>query len=988
MSSFKNNIKDELSYQTFISQNPFPMLIIDKKNEYIIDANKSAMEFYGYSYDEFTYMPLDLINIYQECNFSHYINQNTKYFQLKQRFKNNTIKLVDLRFFEFNINDKNYILLIVDDSKSIPKKNLNIEFLFEYAKDTLIVLDKSNKLHYYNKKFEEILKYNHLNKNNISFEIQNQNTLMIKNLTSLKILFLKIDFIETNYDNVDLKLIKINKIKSFNKSEDNLDYINKNNDFLQILESGFLVYLKIYINTDSQTIFDQIKNCTINNINTLLKNQKYKILKSKNNIYLYINADFKNVQILINKLTTSCSCNQICNYNRYNPKFNIAVSKKEKINLKTVEKINLIAQNFDELVYNNILYEDENINYINKMNIENHLKSAISNDEFELYFQKIVNLKTKKVDTIEILLRWIHPKYGFISPAEFIPIAEKNRLIIDIDLWVIKNTFDYILSNPDLFTNLKIHINISPHTLSIKKNIEYILDFSKNIDRNDIFFEITEYSMNNIFIDNIKILKKHGFKFALDDFGTGYACFTQIKLLDIDLIKIDRVFARNIYENIDSIMIIKSIISMCKNLNIEYICEGVESLDELQYLHSLGINNIQGYVFNRPSSLKSLKNEADKQIKSILSKLKEDKITKTNLYKKENLFIQDFDEDFNIISPNIQLAKYLKYDLENFKTINIFDLIPIDLLDIFINLKTKSNTHNMTETILVNIQDFDKNLKMAYCSIKKDLIHECFKLYLEFMDNDHEIENELFSLRKIHLQAFYEAPSGMILLNNSFLIRDWNKSCSKIFGIDKTKALNSNIFKLIKTHNSKTIMHNLFKSAQKFEIAQNSMFNIDDKNNIIYCNWQIKSILNSIDNTYFYICIINDRTKELEINKKLLKLDHAINNSESIIIITDLYGNIEYVNRKFCEISGYDSNEILGKKVDTLSSNEQNNEFYRNLWQTINTGKKWNGVFHNKKKNNDYYWCDATIYPIKEHNKIIGYIAIQTDITNEKNLQI
>ncbi|WXR60876.1 PAS domain-containing sensor histidine kinase [Peptostreptococcaceae bacterium AGR-M142] len=121
-------------------------------------------------------------------------------------------------------------------------------------------------------------------------------------------------------------------------------------------------------------------------------------------------------------------------------------------------------------------------------------------------------------------------------------------------------------------------------------------------------------------------------------------------------------------------------------------------------------------------------------------------------------------------------------------------------------------------------------------------------------------------------------------------------------------------------------------------------------------------------------------------NEIQLNIEKAFEHSESIIIITDVNGYVKYVNKKFEEITLYKKEEIIGKGVQTLSSQKQNLDFYRNFWETIQNGDKWNGSLHSRKKNGDYYWCNSNVYPIKENNKLIGFISIETDMTEEKKL--
>ncbi|MCT4583565.1 MAG: PAS domain-containing sensor histidine kinase [Peptostreptococcaceae bacterium] len=129
-----------------------------------------------------------------------------------------------------------------------------------------------------------------------------------------------------------------------------------------------------------------------------------------------------------------------------------------------------------------------------------------------------------------------------------------------------------------------------------------------------------------------------------------------------------------------------------------------------------------------------------------------------------------------------------------------------------------------------------------------------------------------------------------------------------------------------------------------------------------------------------------DITNKTDSSYNDLKTDKALEFSESVVIITNIKGIITYVNKKFEDITLYKKNEIIGKPVYTLSSQKQNPEFYKDFWDTLKTGNKWSGAFHSRKKNGEYYWCNSNVFPVKENSQLIGFISIETDMTEEKKL--
>jgi len=248
-----------------------------------------------------------------------------------------------------------------------------------------------------------------------------------------------------------------------------------------------------------------------------------------------------------------------------------------------------------------------------KAYIEVELKRAIRNQELELHYQPILDLHSNKVVAVEALIRWNHPRLGTVSPAVFIPIAEETGVITMIGRWVIKEA----LTQAGLWHRegyiLEISINVSQRQLSNDKSfiafIENMLEESQ-IDPGQVSLEITESVLENY--DNVipilNELKQLGVKIALDDFGTGFSSLSFIKRLPINTLKIDQSFIRELTESPTDVAIIKSIIEIAANLNLNIVAEGIETSEQMNILKRLKCLRGQGYLFSRPLSSKDLEN--------------------------------------------------------------------------------------------------------------------------------------------------------------------------------------------------------------------------------------------------------------------------------------------------------------------------------------------------------------------------------------------
>lgn len=240
--------------------------------------------------------------------------------------------------------------------------------------------------------------------------------------------------------------------------------------------------------------------------------------------------------------------------------------------------------------------------------IENKLIESLKLNNFEMFYQPIYDIKTEKIVSFEALLRI---KDFNISPAKFIPIAEKRNLIVDIGNWVIKNVIVQIKEWIDLGIDVKpVSINLSVKQfvdgtfLSILK--EYIDKF--NIPTNLIQLEITESLLlekNEYTIQKLKTLKELGISIILDDFGTGYSSLSYLTYIPVDRIKLDKSL-NDRFLNRHNIETIKNIIGLIKSLDLLVTAEGIESREQVEILKEIGCDNVQGYVFSKPLNANDL----------------------------------------------------------------------------------------------------------------------------------------------------------------------------------------------------------------------------------------------------------------------------------------------------------------------------------------------------------------------------------------------
>ena len=238
------------------------------------------------------------------------------------------------------------------------------------------------------------------------------------------------------------------------------------------------------------------------------------------------------------------------------------------------------------------------------------INNAIDNNLFVLYKQDILPLQQQAVGKqFEILIRMLDNHDQIVSPASFLPIAERYQLTSKIDLWVINAVYDYFVKHDDQLNTIDtISINLSGHSLTDNELEKFIINKLSDgkLPPEKVCFEITETAaITNtkracLFMNNIKAL---GCKFALDDFGSGHSSYAYIKELPIDKIKIDGSFITNMIHNPIDYTTVKSICEIAKATDLEIIAEFVEEESVIQALTELGVDYAQGYYFHKPESL-------------------------------------------------------------------------------------------------------------------------------------------------------------------------------------------------------------------------------------------------------------------------------------------------------------------------------------------------------------------------------------------------
>lgn len=1007
-------LKIEQTYHNFIEHHPLPIIVMRSETGEIVATNKAAELFYGYTKEEFSTVNMDDINTYSKEDVLEEMlkakTQKRNYSLFKHRIKSGDEVSVEVIIYPVTINNEEFLFSLINHKNGFSNNKSEESFpfnaIFNETRDAFIVVNS-----------EDILEGETVYCNNAMAKMVDRKIEAICEV-SFRSLFLDLDkSIVAKYQyaggsqiltlnnrektTVEAKCLKIREngliyslIQLRHMNYEPIGDFKVGPKFQEEISSrfghkkGYLLGVRIFRSMNTNLDYSDYLEFLYDALKSNFSQRKINFVMNKQDatIFLFTTETLEQVSKTLNYFVNTIEFSrESVLYNKVF-KFRVAVSKKDFFGSSICHTIEKSMMSFSETEFNQVMYYRKSKQVRKEQIIKNDIMDAIENDDFVLFGQPIVDVESKSIQGIEILVRWQHELLGLISPKDFIHYAEITGQIKRLDQLVTHKSLQFIESNRPLIKALKMHINLSSRSFDDDMLLQIFKSYDIDLLKENVVFEITEESNSQIVTDTFNRAKEMGISFSIDDFGTGFSSFERVRQVGVDYIKIDRIFVDSLVDSPNDIIILKTILQMCHNLNIDVIAEGVETLEQIEFLHGRNCNKLQGYYFLEPQNLEDLFSNYDvihKDIEYKLEQLNNPDIFSTKFYKQGRVFIQKLNDEYQLVEPNIQLAQRLKYNMEDILKANFLNLIPKDEWIYFKNAVMITN--RTRDTILVNTEIYDAN-NMSYksrCALKSN-DDNGYTLYIEFVEDAND-ESELLGLSKSYTEAFYKSPVGMILLDKNYHIVKCNHSGEEIIGSNAAELLGFNILKIIPESTKE--LTRLFTGAAKRGYNEKMITITHPSDHMVMSQWVVSTVDESENDEKRYICIIQDITERIMLEKEKNKVYKALDQSKSAIIMTDSNAVIEYVNKTFMDITEYTREDVIGKNVNMLSSKEHNIDYYKRLWTAISNGDVWNDEFHNIKKTGESYWCKESIYPVKEQGQIIGFMGIQQDVTEEKKLQ-
>jgi diguanylate cyclase (GGDEF)-like protein len=273
-----------------------------------------------------------------------------------------------------------------------------------------------------------------------------------------------------------------------------------------------------------------------------------------------------------------------------------------------LKKVSVALHNAKETGRNCYRFYTDSMNTLSfqRLSMETGLRKALEREEFILYYQPKVSLIDGRITGAEALIRWMHPDMGLVSPADFIPIAESTGLVVPMTDWVIEEACRQLsLWSKQGLELRSVSINITPASLINRKMNEHVIKHLRlaGVEVSRLDFEITESVLMedvDVVLPALNEFRELGASISIDDFGTGYSSLSYLKRLPISKLKIDQSFIHDLMSDKDDTIIVNALISLAHNLGFRVIAEGVEDLEQLEYLREHKCDVVQGYYYSRP----------------------------------------------------------------------------------------------------------------------------------------------------------------------------------------------------------------------------------------------------------------------------------------------------------------------------------------------------------------------------------------------------
>lgn len=264
---------------------------------------------------------------------------------------------------------------------------------------------------------------------------------------------------------------------------------------------------------------------------------------------------------------------------------------------------------------------------VQRLDVEEQLRVALQEGQFEIMYQPIVSLRSGKTDGVEALVRWQHPERGTLPPAEFISITEETGLIVQLGAWVLRESCRQVVSwnasHPGIPLQLSVNVSARQlHEMDLVGSVRRILH-ETGLPPQQLTLEVTESILLRDVagsIDQLQALRRTGVSIAIDDFGTGYSSLSYLQRLPVDVVKVDRLFVSEVTSGARAAAFVRAILQLCRTIELRTVAEGVETAEQAAALRKLRCDMAQGFFFAHPLDIDQMDARLQREEAGVLTR--------------------------------------------------------------------------------------------------------------------------------------------------------------------------------------------------------------------------------------------------------------------------------------------------------------------------------------------------------------------------------
>ncbi|GAA0453825.1 EAL domain-containing protein [Alkalibacillus silvisoli] len=640
---------------------------------------------------------------------------------------------------------------------------------------------------------------------------------------------------------------------------------------------------------------------------------------------------------------------------------------------------------------------------------ERDFLQAIEEEQFKLVFQPQISLTTGQVIGIEALLRWQHPEHGWISPVDFIPIAEETGVITEITKWVLKKACQQNKAWHDQgLQKTVVSVNISPVDFENDELYNTVMDtlVESNLQPQYLELEITENVMMKDISQTINLLKKinqSGVRIAIDDFGKGNSTLAYIRDLPITTVKLDRSFMNNIPYSHKESTIVKNIIQMCHNLDLQIIAEGVETEEVVTFLSLHHCTIAQGFLFSKPLFVDDYEaniTQSESEAIEMIYRL-EEKVNLRSAQVHDHRFKSLFEQNPDLVCSFSLNGKVLSI---NPAVESLLGFKPHEVLNRDLDVYVQSDDLELTQAHLnsviqgeepdpIDISLVHKEGHIVSCNVT------CFPMRLggrvvgvysviKDTTKQKKLQNALKEKEQKYRFITENMSDYVISIDLKGVIQYASTSNSLLLGYDHLQMEGQVIFEFI----NKEDLNHVKKEFNKLIESKKSGYvevrlQIKDGNSV-WVEAHANPVLNDEGDVVHFVIVSRDISRrkkaELELQKTQRDLKNTLSRQQGMTI-KFLKTNRGFVHT-LCEGElmrklGLTSQDVVGKTLYDFLPNElaSNKEYHYSI--------AWNGqdTSYEAELNGIYYL--AQLRPVFEGEKVIEVIGSCVDITEKKVLE-